>query len=199
MPRTKRCTAARREAVPVHELLPDRHRGPAVAEPALDELAERFARAAARRRRRRVGDHRRGSGRFCPVGIGDHLVKSGRFCRRTAAPTHGDPGGLEVRARGLPPHARLALDAPQRPAELAKRFYLLSFLIAQDVGHLPPADHESAGFVNVPRQAEVAGFQVILSGRFWVITEVAAVVVGSRNERRARRRDAPAAPRASHD
>jgi len=46
-----------------------------------------------------------------------------------------DAGRFDVAAGRLVTHAGLALDAPKRPAEEAKRFYLLSFLFAQDVGH----------------------------------------------------------------
>ena len=69
-------------------------------------------------------------------GVGGHLY--GRICRRVAPPPrgpHGEPGGLEVGAGGLAPHARRLLDAPERPAQPPKCQNVLSFVVAQDVGH----------------------------------------------------------------
>jgi hypothetical protein len=94
-----------------------------------------------------------------------------RFWWRPAAPAHRNGGSAEVLAGGLTTHARLALDPPQRPAESAQCFYLLSLLVAQDVRHPAGGPQWSASFVDVPERLSVAGFQVIIGGRFWVITE----------------------------
>src|SRR6266436_5731444 len=62
---------------------------------------------------------------------------------------HGEPGGPEVDAGRLPPHARRLLDAPERPAQLPKCENLLPFVVAQDVGHAGERDHSPSRRVNV--------------------------------------------------
>ncbi len=81
-----------------------------------------------------------------------------------------DPRRLQVRARRLAAHARLRLDAPQRPSETAQCQNLFPLLSAQDVCHrggrprLPPR-------VNVRGSPPLAGFQPSTIGRFWASTE----------------------------
>jgi hypothetical protein len=93
--------------------------------------------------------------------------------RPTATATHSHPGRLEVGAGGLPTDGGGLLDAPQRPAQSPKRQNLLLLVVAQDVAH------PGAG-TRFPRLRQrlgplllvlVAGFQVSISGRFWVSTE----------------------------
>src|SRR6185312_4241425 len=93
------------------------------------------------------------------------------FWRRPAASPNRDARRPEVLARCLATHARLALDAPQRPAELAQCFYLLSLLVAQDVAHPRRRTTCSTTSSTSRERPSVAGFQVITSGRFSVITE----------------------------
>jgi hypothetical protein len=79
-------------------------------------------------------------------------------------------GRLQVGAGGLAPHARGGFDAPQRPFQPPQREYLLSLLVAQDIGH-PGADSCVDTVVNALRALRLAGFQVSITGRFWVSTE----------------------------
>ena len=125
------------KAVIVDEVAPDRHGVAAAGEGPLDQFAIGLARAgrwrASRRwgRGQRVRDPRRKG-----LGVGGHLT--GRIWgRQPSVPriAHDDPGGLEVGAGGLAPHARRLLDAPQRPAQPPKCQNFPSFLVAQDVGH----------------------------------------------------------------
>ena len=83
----------------------------------------------------------------------------------------GDPGGLEVGAGGLTPHARRLFDASERPAQLPKCQDLPLFVVTQDVGH-PGRGHSPPRRVNVlGRVTSLAGFQLSTTGRFWVSTE----------------------------
>jgi len=96
-------------------------------------------------RAQRAGDPRQKGSR-----VGGHLY--GRFCRRVAPPPrgpHGEPGGPEVGAGRLAPHARRLLDAPERPAQPPKCENLLPFVVAQDVGHAGEWDHSPSRRVNV--------------------------------------------------
>jgi hypothetical protein len=82
--------------------------------------------------------------------VGGHLY--GRICRGVAPPPrgpHGDPGGLEVRAGRLAPHARRLLDPPKRPAQPPKCQNVLSFVVAQEVGHAGERDHSPSRRANV--------------------------------------------------
>jgi hypothetical protein len=62
-------------------------------------------------------------------------------------------------------------NAPQRPSQPPQRDHLLFLFLVQDIAHV------DAGYprvrINVLDQSlPLAGFQVIIIGRFWVITEV---------------------------
>ena len=109
------------KAVIVDEVAPDRHGVAAAGEGELNQLAIRLARAGGRRAPRRQGG-RRSARVGGPPAVGARRVGGhpfGRICRRVAPPPrrpHGEPGGLEVGAGGLAPHARRLLDAPERPA-----------------------------------------------------------------------------------
>jgi hypothetical protein len=100
---------------------------------------------------------RAGRGSIDPTGRSVPPPRGGRIWRRplpqpAAAPTHGDPGGPEVAADGLPADARFRLDPPERPAELAEGADLLLFGGVQDVAHggehppggVPPATPQLA-------------------------------------------------------
>jgi hypothetical protein len=61
-------------------------------------------------------------------------------------------------------------NAPQRPSQPPQRDHLLFLFLVQDIAHV------DAGYprvrINVLDQSlPLAGFQVIIIGRFWVITE----------------------------
>jgi hypothetical protein len=173
----------RAEAVIGDEVLVDRHAVAAALQRQLDEAAVRLARARrrrpARRRRRRwrwrwrVGGHPIGGGRFCRPRVGGHPIGGGRFCRRPHcwwAP-HRDAGCFEVPARCFPAHAGRGFDPPKRPSESPKRQNLLSFVVAQDVGHpgdgpLGPPPRQRPGALH-----QLAGFEVSTTGRFWVSPE----------------------------
>ena len=83
---------------------------------------------------------------------------------------HRNPGRFQVGAGGFPTDAGRLLDAPQRPAQPSQSYDLLFLLFVQDIGH---AD---GGYKPLPESMSrtlfsLAGFQVILIGRFWVIAE----------------------------
>jgi hypothetical protein len=139
------------KAVIVDEVAPDRHGIAAAVEGRFDQLAIRCARAGGRRAPRRRGHaQRRGDPRRKGSRAGGHLF--GRICRWVAPPPrgpHGEPGGLEVGAGRLAPHPRGLLDAPERPAQPPKCQNLLSFVVAQDVGHAGERNHSPSRRVNV--------------------------------------------------
>jgi hypothetical protein len=149
----------RLEVMAVDELLPDRHRRAAVVAPARDQLAVRLAGArAGRDRRPRVGDRRRGSGRFCGGRVGDHLRQRGPVLAATR-PGHARrsprPSGTRWPSRAARrPRARYA--ATTSPAGPAPLPVVASFRSRR--WPFPSADHWSGGVVNVPRAA--------FSGRF---------------------------------
>jgi len=163
------------EAVIVDQVAPDHHGVAAAGHGTLDQLPVGHAgtggRGAlgARLPDRRAGLRRRGG----QPRVGGHPY--GRFCRRVApAPRgpHGEPGGLEVGAGRLAPHAGRRFDVAQRPAQAAQGNDLLFRRVAQDVGHaaqgalLPPPRQRPE------RLPAMAGFQLSMYGRFWASTEV---------------------------
>src|SRR5450432_405059 len=184
---------AGRETMVRHQILVDRHRVPTQPQALLDQIPVRFAgtrrRSPTRLPRCTVGDHPLRGGRFWIFKVGDHLPRGGRFCRlcpriRHRWPPRDPPTGppnrdsrrMQIRASGLATDAQLAFNSPQRPSESPKRQYLFPFLFVQDVGH-------SRGGTTWPSSAStsrpfsvVAGFQVIIGGRVWVITEVSGRV-----------------------
>src|SRR5438067_524763 len=99
-------------------------------------------------------------------------VCGGRTIGRPAAPpAHRDPGRLQIVAGRLPANASGGFDAPQRPAQSPQPYYLLLFVIIQDVAHggvgaCAPRCRQRLGPLRV-----VAGFQMSINGRFWVSTE----------------------------
>jgi len=66
-------------------------------------------------------------------------------------------------------HTRSLLDAPKRPAELSERDYLLFLFFIQDIAHADGA-YPPVGMSRT-LALSLAGFQLIIIGRFWVITE----------------------------
>src|SRR5271157_1415969 len=117
----------------------------------------------------RVGDHF--VGRFCRTRVGDHLV--GRFWRSpppTTGRTHCNPSRFQVCAGGFATDLGGLLDPSQRPSQSPQSYDLLFLLFVQDIGHAhgaykPPPASMSQTLLSL------AGFQVILIGRFWVIAE----------------------------
>ena len=71
-------------------------------------------------------------------------------------------------ARRLPADRRRLLDPPQRPAETAQRQDLLLLLVAQDVAHPGAGTRLLHLRQRLGRLRLVAGFELLLSGRFWV-------------------------------
>src|SRR5208337_3310381 len=116
-----------------------------------------------------VGNHR--NGRFCRPGVGDHFVGRFWFAPPPATGrTHRNPRRFQVRACGFPTDSGRLLDAPQRPAQPSQSYDLLFLLFVQDIGHAhgaykPPRESMSRTLLSL------AGFQVIITGRFWVIAE----------------------------
>jgi hypothetical protein len=113
-------------------------------------------------------------GRFCRAKVGDHFV--GRFWFApppTTGRTHCNPGRFQTCAGGFATDSGRLLDAPQRPAQ-PSRAKTCCFFSFQDIGH-------AHGAYKSPRESmsrtllSLAGFQVIISGRFWVIAEVSTL------------------------
>ena len=164
----------RGKAVIVDEVAPDRHGVAAARDGDLDQLAIRLARTGRRRasgwrRRARWAADPRGTGRR----VGRHLY--GRICRRVAPPPrrpHGEPGGLEVGAGRLAPHARRLLDAPERPAQSPQGPELPVVCrhsrcwSSRREGPQPHPPRQ-----RLERLPSMAGFEVSTYGRFWVSTE----------------------------
>jgi len=123
-----------REAVPVDQVLKDRHGVPAAPHALDDERAVRLARARGRRssrrgrcRRRvpRVGGHRGTGGRIW-----------GRPLRRLApAPPDGDAGALEIATDRLAAHTGRRLNPSKRPPQSPQADHLLLYGFVQDVAH----------------------------------------------------------------
>ena len=100
-------------------------------------------------------------------------IGCGRFWRQRYLSwrPNRDPGRAQVPARRLAPDARRVLDLPERPPQSPKGQYLLSFLVAQDVGH-PGGGPQARRLRQRPGALhQLAGFQVSITGRFWVSTE----------------------------
>jgi hypothetical protein len=154
------------KAVVVHEVLPDRHRIAAAAERLDDQIAVRLARAGARRatwwrprRRRRVGGHLRGNGRFWfPFSW-------------TAPSADGDTRRPEIGPGRLASNTGLLLNPPERPSEASERQDLLLFDQVQDVPHATEEYMSSSPSTSRLRRQLMAGFEVSINGRFWVSTE----------------------------
>jgi len=102
--------------------------------------------------------------------VDDHLV--GRFCLPTAPfaqPPESDSGGSQVRGGRFAPYPSSPLNPPQRPSQASQGNDLL-VEFAQDVTH--PRRVSPSRAINVLSEGlSLAGFQLIMYGRFWVITE----------------------------
>src|SRR5271165_4918514 len=88
----------------------------------------------------------------------------------TAGRTHGNPSRFQVCTGGFATDPGRLLDPPQRPSQSPQSYDLLFLLFLQDIGHAhgaykPPPASMSQTLLSL------AGFQVILIGRFWVIAE----------------------------
>ena len=84
--------------------------------------------------------------------------------------TYSDSRGIEVGAHRFSTHTGFLLNAPQWPAEPSQCDDLLFLCFVQDIAHadgayLLPSESTSE------RRYPLAGFEVIIIGRFWVITE----------------------------
>jgi len=165
---------AGREAVAIDQILPDRHRVAAARKRQLDYFEVGFARAggwAAIRPRFRRDHFFAGRPR---AKVGGHLV--GRFCH-PATPAarwpYRDSCRFQISGGSLAPDVDRSLDAPQRPAQLPQRNDLLFLLFAQDI-------HSTEGnppVTECPGSARpLAGFQVTLIGRLWMIPEASVTL-----------------------
>ena len=124
--------------------------------------------------RARVGGHL--IGRFC-ARVGGHLV--GRFCRCTPSPSarwpHRDASGSQIcrrRSRGGRSWAfsMRRSDHPSRPNAMTCCFFSsFKTLLTSTEGSCPRVRLNVLG-----DGLSLAGFQVIIYGRFWVITEAMA-------------------------
>ena len=112
-------------------------------------------------------------GRFCHPRVGDHLI--GRFWWQLPSPASGrsqsDPGGLQVGSHRFATNAGIPLDSPQRPAQPPQGDDLLFLFFFQDVTHIAEGNRPRLGINVLDCGLSLAGFQVIIDGRFWVITE----------------------------
>src|SRR5215472_8102819 len=80
-------------------------------------------------------------------------------------------GASEVCSDGLAPDVSGPFNAPQRTSRTPESYDLLSLFLVQDVAHIDGEYRPRVG-LNVPSDGlSLAGFQVIMYGRFWVITE----------------------------
>ena len=144
---------ARAEAMAIDQVLPDRYGVAAMREAQLDCFLECGEEAS-----RRLDDRRRFRNlyqlRLCAK-VGNHLI--GRVCRRAPSPparwSHRDAGSSQIARHRLPANVDRRFNAPQRPSQQPQRDHLLFLFLTQDTV-LP-----------------LAGFQVIIIGRLWVITE----------------------------
>jgi hypothetical protein len=89
----------------------------------------------------------------------------------TARRSKGDPGGLQTGSRRFAPNTGVPLDAPQRPAQPPQSEDLLFLFFGQDVTHIAEGIGPRVGINVLDCGLSLAGFQVIINGRFWVITE----------------------------
>ena len=93
---------------------------------------------------------------------------------KTAAPptwrTHCDSSRFQVRAGGFATDSGRLLDAPQRPTQPSQSQDLLFLLFVQDIAHAH-GGYKSPRVSMSQTSLSLAGFQVILIGRFWVIAE----------------------------
>ena len=172
---------ARGEAVVVDQVLPDRH-GVAARGARASAISSRYgSQALAVGARLALGgaDGRWTPRRWWPVlrtpgsvdtsGVVAGFGGQGRGRPPRAADR--DPGRLQVAAGRLATDARRLLDAPQRPAQSAQRQDLLLLVVAQDVGHAGEGPRAPRRRQRLGPATVVAGFQVSISGRFWVSTE----------------------------
>ena len=158
-----------REAMFIHQFLPDRHGIAAGRETLFNQFAVGSQALAAARES--VVTSLAGFGLSGGSGSAVHPIA--RFCRRSFAPspwwTNRNPCGFQVACRSLTPDPCRFLDAPQRPAQLAQRDDLLSLLFVQEIAHLA---EDKSPRVQCPESSfRLASFQVTAIGRFWVTAE----------------------------
>ena len=125
---------APREAVVVHQILPDGHRVAATRQPQFDDFPVGLAGA-----RRGAAAVRLPEAVFRPQGrwppLWPVLPHSGpnRPAAELRSPPPSDTGGR------FPPDVRRSFNAPQRPAEPAQGNHLLFLFFAQDIAHVDGA------------------------------------------------------------
>jgi hypothetical protein len=100
----------------------------------------------------------------------------------TAGRPQGDPGSLQVGGRRFAPNTGVPLDAPQRPAQPPQSEDLLFLFFGQDVTHIAEGIGPRVGINVLDSGLSLAGFQVIIDGRFWVFTEAASPTLPERNK-----------------
>ncbi len=97
----------------------------------------------------------------------------GRFWRPPTPASgwsHYDAGLSQVAGRRLAANAHRFLNLSKRPSQSPQGYDWLSLVVAQDVAHI--AEGIALRPFNVLTAAlYMAGFQVIMYGRFWVFTE----------------------------
>src|SRR5262245_55313440 len=119
---------------------------------------------------RSPGDGAPGSQAARPCGCGT-TARATRRCRRTRCGVRVDGGSTAPSVSITWRFARTTglLDAPQRPAKSPERHDLLLSMLVQDVAHGRDGARSSGGRQRLGRLCLVAGFQVSIDGRFWVV------------------------------
>jgi hypothetical protein len=84
-------------------------------------------------------------------------------------------GGLQIHRRRFAPNTGIPLDSPQRPAQPPQSEDLLFLFFGQDVTHIAEGIGPRVGINVLDGGLSLAGFQVIIDGRFWVFTKDGAV------------------------
>jgi hypothetical protein len=129
----------------------------------------------------RWGRGRRGwTGRFWPAGLGGHRGWTGRVWRRPRPrKSHRDAGLFQIGAGRFSSHTGGLLDRAQRPSQAPKGQNLLLIGLAQDV-HLGGGPHLPRLVKVLFLRLSLAGFQLSITGRFWVSPKEVAENPGHR-------------------
>src|SRR5439155_14346924 len=89
--------------------------------------------------------------------------------------THRDPGCFQISAWRFSTHTSGLLNAPKRPAEPSQCDDLLFLFFVQDIAHAGGA-YPAASMSRT--SLSLAGFQLIIIGRFWVTAEAIVCFAG---------------------
>src|ERR1700688_4547556 len=84
---------------------------------------------------------------------------------------HWDSSGSEISRYGFSADLRGALNASQRPSQPPQGNNLLFLFFVQDIAHIDGGYRPPVRVNVLSVGLSLAGFQVIMYGRFWVITE----------------------------